>query len=68
MLRPHLIIGLGGSGGKTIRAMKQAITRRIAGAGYEGGIPDAWQFLQIDTTYDGVDFPAPSVDVLQDKS
>jgi hypothetical protein len=59
MLRPLLIIGVGGSGGKTIRAMKQALTRKLESARYEGGIPAAWQFLQIDTTYDGISFPAP---------
>lgn len=59
MFRPLLIIGLGGSGGKTIRSMKQALNRRLDSARYTGGIPDAWQFLQIDTTYDGLDFPAP---------
>ena len=59
MLRPLLIIGVGGSGGKTIRAMKQALTRKLEAARYEGGIPAAWQFLHIDITYDGVDFPAP---------
>ncbi len=59
MLRPLLIIGVGGSGGKTIRSMKQALNRRLESARYKSGIPAAWQFLQIDTTYDGVDFPAP---------
>ncbi len=62
MLKPLLIIGLGGSGGKTIRSMKQALTRRLESARYDidkKGMPEAWQFLQIDTTYDGVDFPAP---------
>jgi hypothetical protein len=59
MLKPLLVIGIGGSGGKTVRAMKQALTRNLDSARYKGGIPAAWQFLQIDTTYDGVDFPAP---------
>ena len=59
MLRPLLIIGTGGSGGKTIRAMKQALSRRLESVRYEGGLPAAWQFLQIDTTRDGIDFPAP---------
>lgn len=59
MLTPLLIIGLGGSGGKTIRSMKQALTRKLESARYEGGLPAAWQFLQIDTTYDGIKFPAP---------
>jgi len=59
MLRPVLFIGVGGSGGKTIRSIKQALNRKLESARYEGGIPAAWQFLQIDTTYDGVAFPAP---------
>jgi len=59
MLTPLLIIGLGGSGGKTIRSMKQALTRKLESVRYEGGLPAAWQFLQIDTTYDGISFPAP---------
>lgn len=59
MLRPLLIIGAGGSGGKTIRSMKQALTRRLEAARYEGGLPKAWQFIQIDTTRDGIEFPAP---------
>lgn len=59
MLRPLLVIGAGGSGGKTIRSMKQALLRRLETVGYTKGLPAAWQFLQIDTTRDGVDFPAP---------
>jgi len=59
MLTPLLVIGLGGSGGKTIRSMKQALNRKLESVRYEGGLPAAWQFLQIDTTYDGILFPAP---------
>jgi len=59
MLTPLLIIGLGGSGGKTIRAMKQTLSRKLESAHYTDGLPAAWQFLQIDTTIDGVDYPAP---------
>ena len=61
MLRPLLIVGLGGSGGKTIRAIKQVLQQNLESSGYSGGIPEAWQFLQIDTTYtqQGLDFPAP---------
>ena len=62
MLRPLLIIGLGGAGGKTIRAMKQELERKFASAGYDGPIPSAWQFLQIDTAFDGSDFPAPMLE------
>jgi hypothetical protein len=59
MIRPLLIIGVGGAGGKTIRAMKQELNRILESSGYTEGIPSAWQFLHIDTTYDGVGFPAP---------
>jgi hypothetical protein len=59
MLSPLLIIGVGGAGGKTIRAMKQELNRILESSGHTDGIPAAWQFLQIDTTIDGVDFPAP---------
>lgn len=61
MLRPLLLIGLGGSGGKTLRAIKQALQENLESAGYSGGIPEAWQFLHIDTTYTQGDsgFPAP---------
>ena len=63
MLRPLLIIGVGGAGGKTIRAMKQELNRILESSGYTDGIPAAWQFLQIDTTYDGIAFPAPMLDI-----
>ena len=59
MIRPLLIIGVGGSGGKTIRAMKQELIRILESSGYSGEIPDAWQFLHIDTIRDGESFPAP---------
>jgi hypothetical protein len=59
MIRPLLIIGVGGAGGKTIRAMKQELNRILESSGYTGGMPSAWQFLHIDTTHDGVSFPAP---------
>jgi hypothetical protein len=63
MLRPLLIIGVGGSGGKTIRSMKQSLERKLLAANYRGGIPRAWQFLQLDTTRDGENFPAPMLDI-----
>jgi hypothetical protein len=59
MLSPLLIIGVGGAGGKTIRAMKQELNRILDSSGYTGGIPEAWQFLQIDTTRGGEEFAAP---------
>jgi hypothetical protein len=59
MLSPLLIIGVGGAGGKTIRAMKQELNRILESSGHTDGIPAAWQFLQIDTNIYGGEFPAP---------
>ena len=59
MLRKYLFVGIGGSGGKTIRALKRTLEQRLEQAGWDEGIPAGWQFLQIDTVYDGQDFPAP---------
>jgi hypothetical protein len=61
MLRPILFIGLGGAGGKTLRAIKQQLHQDLNAKGYDGEIPTAWQFLHIDTPtfQDGADFPAP---------
>ena len=56
-LRPRLIIGIGGSGGKTIRAMKESLEFRLRQNQIDS-LPSCWQFLQIDTTDDGLEFPA----------
>jgi hypothetical protein len=47
-MRKFLFIGVGGSGGKTLRFLKAAIKERLAEAGYVGPIPEAWQFVQLD--------------------
>mgnify|MGYP006269063265 CR=1 FL=1 len=60
-MRPLLIVGIGGAGGKTLRAMKQCIQQELENKGYHGGIPEAWQFLHIDLQPDGEDFPAPQL-------
>lgn len=59
MLRPFLFVGVGGSGGKTLRALKQTLDRRLRQNDWNKGIPGSWQFIQVDTAYDGVEFPAP---------
>jgi Tubulin like len=48
MLRPFLLVGVGGSGGKTLRVVRQDLERRLAQVSWEGDLPQAWQFLQID--------------------
>jgi len=61
MLKPFILIGVGGSGGKTLRAVRYTLDLRLRAAGWDEGIPDAWQFLHIDTpvTQDDPSFPAP---------
>ena len=59
MLRPFLFVGIGGSGGKTLRALKQTLDRRLKQKDWDRGLPGAWQFVQVDTANDGVSFPAP---------
>ena len=60
-MRPLLFIGLGGAGGKTLRALKQTLNLELRDKGYSGEIPSAWQFLHIDLQLDGLDFPAPQL-------
>lgn len=61
MLRPFLIIGVGGSGGKTLRGLRQALTLRLEQAGWERDLPAAWQMIHFDTPLkqDGTEYPAP---------
>ena len=43
------MIGCGGSGQKTVRYVRDAVRRRLMHAGWGQGIPQAWQFLGVDT-------------------
>ena len=36
MLQPFILVGVGGSGGKTLRAMRQTLLRRIRQVGWTG--------------------------------
>jgi len=47
-MRKFLFIGVGGSGGKTLRFLKDSIEKRLVQAGYHGAFPEAWQFIQLD--------------------
>jgi hypothetical protein len=62
MLQKFLFVGLGGSGGKTLRFLYEDLSRRLDAVRWEGELPQAWQFLHIDVpvTADGVspDLPA----------
>lgn len=61
MLSKFLLIGVGGSGGKTLRALRNNLELKLSQAGWEGELPAAWQFLHIDSPViqDGPNFPAP---------
>jgi hypothetical protein len=48
MLRPFLLIGIGGSGGKTLRIVRHELERRLLELGWEEPFPAGWRFLHID--------------------
>lgn len=48
MLRPFLLIGVGGSGGKTLRIVHHELARTLREIGWENGFPAGWQFLHVD--------------------
>jgi hypothetical protein len=47
-MQKFLLIGLGGSGGKTVRYLWREIRRRLKEAGWEGDVPSAFRFVHID--------------------
>lgn len=61
MLPKMLAVGVGGSGGWTLRAMRDELQRRLRVRGYTAGIPAGWQFLHVDVpqTQDGEDAGIP---------
>ena len=62
MLRPVLLVGVGGSGGKTLRAMRQSLLRKLRQVGWDRDqLPDGWQMMWVDSVsqQDEDKFPAP---------
>jgi hypothetical protein len=47
-MQKFLFVGLGGSGGVTLRMLRALLASRLIEAGYDGGVPAAWQFVHID--------------------
>ena len=48
MLQKFLFVGVGGSGGVTLRALRNLLSKYLVERGYLGGMPSAWQFVHID--------------------
>jgi len=50
MLRRFLFVGLGGSGGKTLRYLRRDLLAWLHSVGWEGDdLPVGWQMLHIDS-------------------
>ena len=58
MARPVLFVGLGGTGGKTVRYVAREAYRRLGDAGWKHagtkGLPDAWRFIHVDDLCAGI--------------
>lgn len=48
MLRPMLLVGVGGSGGKTLQLLNRELRWRLRDADWNDGVPGGWQFIHID--------------------
>ena len=49
-LQPAILVGVGGSGGKSLRTLRQTLLRRLRAVGWESHeLPAAWQMVAIDT-------------------
>lgn len=61
MLSPFVLIGIGGSGGKTLRTARADLVRQLNNLGWTENFPDAWQFVHIDVPAkpDGLDEGLP---------
>jgi hypothetical protein len=58
-----MFIGVGGSGGTTLRYLYQEILNGLQEIGWDAGMPDCWQFLLIDVAQnpDGIRGDVPNV-------
>jgi hypothetical protein len=66
-LNPIIVVGCGGSGGAVVTALRTRIENLLRRSGWTEGVPDAWQFIWVDTpsgAEDKKEFgdPIPSAD------
>ena len=52
MIGPMIFVGVGGSGGNTVRAIRDVLHRDLRNRGWTGEFPECWQTLWIDTIAD----------------
>ena len=56
MLKPYVFVGVGGSGGKTLRYLYMEMERRLRSIGWKDSMPGSWRFLHIDIPEDPDDY------------
>lgn len=67
-LSPFVFIGVGGSGGKTLRVIHEVLANTLTNIGWDGEWPKAWQFLHIEVAAapDGIEPGLPFTLPLKD--
>lgn len=62
-VRKTIFIGVGGSGGTTLRHVYQELSNGLRERGWKGDLPECWQFLLVDVAQrpDGISGSVPSV-------
>ena len=48
-MRPMIIVGCGGSGGKVVQLLRRELELQLRRKGWTEGIPKAWQLVYVDT-------------------
>lgn len=62
-----LFIGVGGSGGETVRYTMRELDRQLRRSGWNSGLPAGWQFMHVDVRQKPDDVNASIPDALNDR-